>query len=147
MYEKISDEAIRREKVQKLKEKIMSEIEKRIGNYRKVLRTNIQDDDFEYYIRESFVLLELKQYLESDCCFMEYEAKYSDKDIVIYAVSDKDLSIWLQEDYSFVSNYLIKAEEDGYNVFPILNDRYFGYNFTNIFDSALYDESQMEITE
>lgn len=147
MYEKISDEAVRREKVQKLKEKIMSEIEKRIGNYRKVLRTNIQDDDFEYYIRESFVLLELKQYLERDCCFMEYEATHSDKDIVIYAVSDKDLSIWLQEDYSFVSNYLIKAEENGYNVFPILNDRYFGYNFTNIFDSVLYDESQMEITE
>lgn len=27
-----------------------------------------------------------------------------------------------------------------------LNDEYFGYNFTNIFDSILYDEKQRKIT-
>ena len=68
--------------------------------------------------------MELKQYLESDYCFMRYEAKYNDKDIVIYMVSDKDLDIWLQKDYSFVENYLLKAEEVGYNIFSILNDKY-----------------------
>ena len=138
MYEKISDEIVRREKIRKLKEKIMSEIEKEISNCKKELQSNIQDKDF--------ALLELKQYLKNDYCFMRYEAKYNDKDIVIYMVSDKDLDIWLQKDYSFVENYLLKAEEAGYNIFPILNDKYFGYNFTNIFDSILYDKKQRKIT-
>lgn len=146
MYEKISDEIVRREKIRKLKEKIILEIEKRISNYKKGLQSNIEDELFNYYIKEFFVLLELKQYLESDYCFMGYEAKYNDKDIVIYMVSDRNLGIWLQEDYSFVENYLLKAEEAGYNIFSILNDKYFGYNFTNIFDSILYDEKQRKIT-
>ena len=146
MYEKISDEIVRREKIRKLKEKIILEIEKRISNYKKGLQSNIEDELFNYYIKEFFVLLELKQYLESDQCFMGYEAKYNDKDIVIYMVSDRNLDIWLQEDYSFVENYLLKAEEAGYNIFSILNDKYFGYNFTNIFDSILYDEKQRKIT-
>ncbi len=146
MYEKISDEIVRREKIRKLKEKIILEIEKRISNYKKGLQSNIEDELFNYYIKEFFVLLELKQYLESDYCFMGYEARYDDKDIVIYMVSDRDLDIWLQKDYSFVENYLLKAEEAGYNIFSILNDKYFGYNFTNIFDSILYDEKQRKIT-
>ena len=146
MYEKISDEIVRREKIRKLKEKIILEIEKRISNYKKELQSNIEDELFNYYIKGFFVLLELKQYLESDYCFMEYEAKYNDKDIVIYMVSDRDLDIWIQNDYSFVENYLLKAEEAGYNIFSILNDKYFGYNFTNIFDSILYDEKQRKIT-
>lgn len=146
MYEKISDEIVRRKKIRKLKEKIILEIEKRISNYKKGLQSNIEDELFNCYIKEYFVLLELKQYLESDYCFMGYEAKYNDKDIVIYMVSDKDLDIWLQKDYSFVENYLLKAEEAGYNIFSILNDKYFGYNFTNIFDRILYDEKQRKIT-
>lgn len=146
MYEKISDEIVRRKKIRKLKEKIILEIEKRISNYKKGLQSNIEDELFNCYIKEYFVLLELKQYLESDYCFMGYEAKYNDKDIVIYMVSDKDLDIWLQNDYSFVENYLLKAEEAGYNIFSILNDKYFGYNFTNIFDRILYDEKQRKIT-
>lgn len=146
MYEKISDEIVRREKIRKLKEKIILEIEKRISNYKKGLQSKIEDELFNYYIKECFVLLELKQYLESDYCFMRYEAKYNDKDIVIYMVSDKDLDIWLQKDYSFVENYLLKAEEAEYNIFSILNDKYFGYNFTNIFDRILYDEKQRKIT-
>lgn len=146
MYEKISDEIVRQEKIRKLKEKIMSEIEKEISNCKKELQSNIQDKDFDYCIRDSFALLELKRYIENDYCFMEYEAKYNDKDIVIYMVSDKDLDIWLQKDYSFVRNYLLKVEEAGYNIFPILNDKYFGYDFTNIFDSILYDERQRKIT-
>ena len=145
MYEKISDEIVRREKIRKLKEKIMSENEKEIGSCKKELQSNIQDKDFDYCIKDSFALLELKRYVENDYCFMGYEAKYNDKDIVIYMVSAKDLDIWLQNDYSFVRNYLSKAEEAGYNIFPILNDKYFGYNFTNIFDSILYDKKQRKI--
>ena len=37
MYEKISDEIVRREKIRKLKEKIMPEIEKETSNCKKEL--------------------------------------------------------------------------------------------------------------
>lgn len=73
---------------------------------------------------------------------MSYEAKYLDKDIVVYTVSEKTLNVWMQKDYNFIYNYLDKAEENEYNVFPLLNDKFFGYEFLNSFDYILYDERE-----
>lgn len=73
---------------------------------------------------------------------MSYEAKYLDKDIVVYTVSKKTLNVWMQKDYNFIYNYLDKAEENEYNVFPLLNDKFFGYEFLNSFDYILYDERE-----
>lgn len=73
---------------------------------------------------------------------MSYEAKDYNKDIVVYVILDKNLNIWLQEDYSFTISFLTRAESVNYDVFQLLNDRYFGYNFTNICESILYDERQ-----
>ena len=73
---------------------------------------------------------------------MSYEAKYLDKDIVVYTVSEKTLNVWIQKDYNFIYNYLDKAEENEYNVFPLLNDKFFGYEFLNSFDYILYDERE-----
>lgn len=73
---------------------------------------------------------------------MSYEAKYLDKDIVVYVVSEKTLNVWMQKDYNFIYNYLDKAEENEYNVFPLLNDKFFGYEFLNSFDYILYDERE-----
>ena len=134
MYEKISNEAIRLEKVKKLKEKIAIEIDERITIYKSEMQSDISENDFNYCVKNIFVLLELKEYLDRDTSFMSYEVKDYDKDIVVYMISDRDLTIWLQNDYFFVINFLNKVEENRYNVFPLLNDKYFGYNFTNIFD-------------
>lgn len=73
---------------------------------------------------------------------MSYEAKYLDKDIVVYTVSEKTLNVWMQKDYNFIYNYLDKAEENEYNVFPLLNDKFFGYEFLNSIDYILYDERE-----
>lgn len=73
---------------------------------------------------------------------MSYEAKYLDKDIVVYVVSEKTLNVWMQKDYNFIYNYLDKAEENEYNVFPLLNDKFFGYEFLNSFDYILYNERE-----
>lgn len=73
---------------------------------------------------------------------MDYQCRDSSRDIVIYTISDKDLNIWLQEDYSFTINFLIKAESVDYDIFQLLNDEYFGYSFTNICESILYDKKQ-----
>lgn len=73
---------------------------------------------------------------------MSYEAKYLDKDIVVYVVSERTLNVWMRKDYNFIYNYLDKAEENEYNVFPLLNDKFFGYAFTNNIDYILYDERE-----
>lgn len=142
MYGKISDEIMRKEKVRKVKGKILSEIKTNIDICKKEMQSNISDEDFAYCIKECFVLLELKNYLNNDNSFMNYEAKYYDKDIVIYIISDKNLNIWLQEDYSFVSKFLDKVQDNGYDVFPLLNDRYLEYNFTSSVNRLLYDKKQ-----
>ena len=131
MYEKISDEIIRIKKVKKLKRKILSEIDDLLSKYRNGLSENLSDRGFEFFVRRSFALLELKKYVETEYSFMSYEVKDYKNDIVVYIVSDKDLNVWLQEDYSFAISFLIQAEDVDYNVFQLLNDKYLGYNFTN----------------
>lgn len=142
MYEKISDESIRIEKVKKLNRKILSEIDDLLRKYRNGLSKNLNDIGFEFCVRRSFALLELKKYVENEYSFMSYEVKDYNNDIVVYTISDKDLNIWLQEDYSFVIRFLVEAENVDYDVFQILNDKYFGHNFTNICESILYDDKQ-----
>ena len=143
MYEKISEEELRLEKVRKVKNKILSELYERLYAYKRRVQQNteISDEDFDYCIRKIFALLELKKYLLNDNCFMGYEAKYGNEDIVIYMVSEKDLNVWAQKNYNFIFNFLHRVEENEYNVSQLLNDRFFGYDFTDAFDHILYDEN------
>lgn len=143
MNAKISDENIRQEKVNKLKGKILTEIKERIIYCKKNMQLNISDNNFEHYTKEVFALLNLREYIKSKYCFMDFEIKYEKEDFVIYMVQDEDLDIWLQDDYHFTINFLIKAEECGYNIFQFLNDEYFGYQFTDIHDKIMHDKKQI----
>lgn len=140
MQERISDEPIRKEKVKRLKEKILAEIEKEFENKKKRMSIYEDYEDFELFIKESFAMLYLKQYVEKEYSFMSFEAKYYNEDIVIYMVSDRELEVWLQDDYSFLYSFLYEAEQRDYNVFSMLNDNYFGYSFTSVIDYILYDK-------
>lgn len=146
MYEKISEIPIREEKIRKLKEKIFSEIENysmRMKERMKLYFINNEEDsdEWNFMITEEFALLRLKEFVESKGAFQSFEARYEDKDIIIYQVSDKTLNIWLQDDYDFTLSFLCKVEHEGYcDVYEILNNRYFGYHFTNIFDKIHYDD-------
>lgn len=75
MNAKISDENIRQEKVNKLKEKILTEIKERINFCKKNIQSNISDDNFEHYTKEVFALLNLREYIKSKYCFMDSEIK------------------------------------------------------------------------
>lgn len=139
MYEKISDEIIRIEKVKRLKQKILSEINVSLNRYKNSKNPN--DKGCELCIKQSFALLKLKEYIEDKYSFMDYQYRDANRDIVIYMISDKDLNIWSQEDYSFVTRFLVEAEGVDYDVSQLLNDKYFGYSFTNISESILYDNN------
>lgn len=144
MFEKISDEPKRKNKIEKLKQKISKEINEKLRENMNETTENMSIDDLVFIVKQSFALVELKEYIDNHP-FMDYESKNHNKDVVVYVVQEKDLDIWLQDDYSFVQNYLLEARKLNYDVFQMLNDHYFGYEFTNIFDSILYDKNNQSI--
>lgn len=138
-YEKISDEPKRWEKVNKLKSKILANINKRIDECKQELHSDtILDEDYSFWVYRCFYLLELKKYIEDKYTFMCWTCEYEDKDIRIYVISDLYLDIWLQDDYSFVDTFLYNLEFETEAESSYLNDNYFGYNFTNLLDVARY---------
>ena len=146
-YEKISDESKRQEKVNKLKSKILTDINKKIDVCKLELHSDTtSDEDYSFWVYRYFYLLELKKYIEGKYTFMCWTYECEDKDIRIYVINDLYLNIWLQDDYSFVDTFLYKLEfeaeiECSYsNMYPYLNDNYFGYNFTDIVDEILYKQ-------
>lgn len=144
MREKISEIPIREKKIKKLKAKILEEIDKytkRIHENMKHYLINREDDlsIWNYMITEEFSLLRLKEFIEQPKLFQSFKARYDDKDIIIYQVSDEDLNVWSQEDYDFTFNFLCKIMHEGFSdVYEILSDKFFGYEFTNIIDKIQY---------
>ena len=150
MYEKISDESKRQEKVNKLKSKILANINKKIDVCKFELHSDTtSDEDYSFWVYRCFYLLELKKYIEAKYTFMCWTYECEDKDIRIYVVNDLYLNIWLQDDYSFVNTFLYNLEFEtevkcNYsNMYSYLNDNYFGHNFTSILDVARYERDQI----
>lgn len=142
MQEKISDTLIRKEKVRKLKIKILDEIEKDLNVIKEELK--VCTIPFDVLIKDSFALLNLKEYISDEHTFMDFVAQYPDIDIIIYQVRDECLNVWLQDDYYFVRQFLYQARDYDYNVFSILHDKYFGHDFTNIYDFIAYEKKMNE---
>lgn len=139
MSENKSEKPIREDKIKRLKEKVLAEIANELKLIKRDMRSYMSNDKaFDFLVKQSFTLLNLREFIESEYAFQSCEAEY--EDVVVYTVSSKDLDIWLQDDYSFTHNFLIRAEDCGYDVFSLLNNNYFGYNFTTIFDTILYDK-------
>lgn len=149
MNERISDRASRAEKVQRLKKIISSELEWKQNNVKTLLQRDLSAEDYVFTINDAFALVKLKEFLQEDTSFMRVIAANQDQDVVIYNVSDEDLNIWLQDDYPFVGKFLMQAAERGYDIFSMLNDQYFGTEFTSVIEHLLYEEMQKEgeITE
>lgn len=147
MYERISDIENRQILVNKLKNKINKEIKIKRKNHNELYKYN---DDKDYVvnqiIKEEFAMIKLHEYLDYEHSFMDYTAKYYDKDVVIYCIDIDLINIWLQDTFNFVNNYLDKAADNNYNnILSILNDKYLGNEFTSIFDTTLYKEKNKDI--
>ncbi len=139
MYEKISDKKARLEKVNKVKNKILAEIEKELKFLEKDIKTSSLEENYEdyvYCVRQSFSLFALKDYIKGKYTFMDWE-KMTDE-LIVYKVSDEQLNIFLQEEFYFVIIFLMKMEEKGFNVFPFLTDKYFGYRFIPVIEAVRY---------
>lgn len=148
MYEKISEIPIREEKVKRLKEKILKEIEIEIERCKNgliyLLTEKMDDETFEYITETLHQLYKLRDYVNWERSFMCDIKKYYDQDIIIYNVSIKLINLWLEDDFDFVNTFLFNIEYDCLTVEHILNDKYFGIDFTGTITECLYDKKLKE---
>lgn len=142
MSEKLSERPIREEKIKRLKEKILVEIEEEYERLRFWMSED--SEHFDNYVEQYYQLAQLKNYITAEHTFWNYEAMYEKDDYVVYQVSEKTLDIWLQDDYNFVIAFMIEVQDRPWALFKMLNDRYFGYQFTNIFAEIAYDKKRRD---
>ena len=131
-------------KVQQLKKKILDELNCVQRDLQTSLQRDLSAEDYAFAINCAFALIQLEKFLQEDGSFMHEIAMYSEQDIVIYNVANRDLCIWLQDRFNFVERYLMLASERNFNVFAMLNDKYFGGGFTSVIERALFEKEQSE---
>ena len=138
MSEKLSERPLREEKVSRLKSKIIAEIERTCDN----LKYLMFDDDgyFDEYLEQYYQLTQLKKYIQAENTFFGYTMMSEIHDCIIYWISYEDLNIWLQDDYHFANYFLIEMSNQPWSLFEKLNDKYFGYHFTNFFEKMAYED-------
>lgn len=149
--EKISEESIRKQKIDEIKSKGRKEILER----KMLLKQNISDFDnievIDKLIKEYYALIVLENYFNDETSMMQFEAKYYKEGTVIYTIPIKYLNIWL-ESGSIISKYLTFAlSNDDFDgeaelIMPYLSDNIIGYGsrFITAIDSILYDEKHKE---
>lgn len=137
MIEKIL-ETQREEKVAKVKKKILNEIDSLLKRYKaETAQTDFSMEDFEFVVKNSFILIKLRDYICNPASFNQMWNKG-------YIISDLHIDIWLQEDYTFAFKFLCNAEEHDYNIKSLLNDNFFELYFTNIVEEALYEQNYIK---
>lgn len=141
--DKLSERPIREEKVKRLKSKILAEIEEEQA-YLKFAMSEYEDH-FDEFLEQYYQLMQLKNYIMAEHSFWNYEASSEKDDYIVYQITEKTLDIWLQDDYNFARAFMLRVYDNPWELFDMLNDRYFGYHFTNIFDIIVYDKKQEEL--
>lgn len=140
-YAKLSEKSIREAKVEQVKAKILREISTTMRTLKRELGLCLDSEDnrrFAELTKEIFALLSLKEHLEDEWTFIRWVTMRPDMDIIVYYVDDELLDVWSREDYPFVFNFLNQAHEHKYDVAPMLDDQYFGREFTGVIDQLVY---------
>lgn len=150
--EKISEQHLRIAKVQKLKKKILSEIEA-FSNYLKEGLKEVCCDDklfsefFEKAAIEEVKLISLKKFVNDPSSFMKVIMKDPRHDVIVYGVSDRHLDMFIDDDFQFVQNFLTKTAhiEICDMLIDYLSDGFFEFNFVSAFEEVLYDKKLKEM--
>lgn len=158
--EKYSEMSIRQKKVDKLIEKIKSECDDYLKKIKKAVSSidfeNMSEEDdmsFDMMNNEYFYIKRLLEYIAIKGVFMEYEAIYKDKDVIVYTIPSDKIDIFLFEDFNFTTHFLSDIEMDmsyfeeddrdkspykAMDVFSFLNPKYFAYEFLTAMDECIY---------
>lgn len=149
MYEKISESAIRQDKINALKTKIHNEIEEYTASIRENMKILLEEeiinpDMWDYCVCVAFFLTQLTEFVDWKNAFQNKEAEFPKEDAVVYTISVDEIDIWLQEEFNFVSHLLsVVKYDDGFaNIAGYLDDRFLSRGLLNIVERTLYEQKQ-----
>lgn len=153
MREKVQDMPVRKEKVGRLKEKILAQTATVLQDIRghmlellPMVVSSFNEEtarEWDALVAVEFNLDRLKEYIMDEDTFMIYRTVTGSDDI-IYTVDGTDLDIWIQDRYDFPREFLFAVEDGQRDVFPLLNDDFFGHGFTNVIDRAMWQTKMPE---
>lgn len=145
--EKLSDQEIRIELINRLKEKVFKEIDIILRNDLGLIKlyslSDLKDvesdsyNEFCYLSKEISICLFMREWITKHS-FMGIIRVSEENDCVIYKISSHHLELWLQDDYNFMWNLI---ESFGYDALH-LTDEMLEYKFTSIFEEALFREKK-----
>lgn len=136
-------ETARIEKAGKVKKKVLEQIKgthdrlrESIINFESLDEINGDLEEWEKCIEEDYALTMLKKYVSAEAAFMLYDDG-ADGGTGGFVVSEKMLDIWLRDDYDFVSQFLVHAED--YAIEDILDEAFFADRFTGMANIIRYE--------
>lgn len=151
MYEKLSEIDIRKEKVNKLKDKIREEIATYRKRYGEELNPNMDNDypefaeDYKTSVLEMTALYALEEFINEDYSFMCWEVQDSEIDRIVYTVPMDMIECMSRDDFNFIFQLFFNLGDNLRNYYMVgefMNDRYFAYDFVSVIDKVLYDEAK-----
>lgn len=138
---KYSEKHIREEKVQKLKEKILKELEQKMYERKQMLAFALKEDHDDELIGRDVLelacLIQFKNYVENyERAFLERESWSEERDFINYTIDNNYIDVYLQEDFDFTHAFLFKCSMNGYNAHLLLSkgDDTFSYNFITLIE-------------
>lgn len=147
MSEKISEKHIRQEKINKIKEIGLKEIQQYKEKYFKEVVSLYYSDydkkieELDYFNKIYHQVLLLESCLKTKDFLMDYLNKYPEYDKINYVVSINDIDMWLEA--GVLDHYLVVMERNHYDYILSLPDRHFSSiynNFFSVFEKIIYDE-------
>lgn len=154
MLEKISESAIRQNKINTLKAKIHNEIEEYTASIRENMKILLEEeiinpDMWDYCVCVAFFLTQLTEFVDWEGAFQNKEAENPKKDAVIYTISVDEIDIWLQEEFNFVSHLLsVVKYDDGFaNIAGYLDDKFLSRGLLCIIERTIYEQDLRDKTE
>lgn len=154
MPEKISESAIRQNKVNTLKAKIHKEIEKYTSSIRENMKILLEQEIintemWDYCVNVAFFLTQLTEFVDWEGAFQNKEAENPKKDAVVYTISVDEIDIWLQEEFNFVSHLLsvIKYDDGFATIAAYLNDRFLSRGLLSIVERTIYEHDLRDKTK
>lgn len=149
--ERISEQNIRQEKVERLLKKIDTELKDKMDYY-KHWSKECDDNMFNYFSAYYHYLTYLKYYIQKSDVFMSTDFVDRSVDIVSYKIPIRLIDIFLLDDFNFVNQFisviggLMNDGEEGedapipIDICGLLNENFFSHSFISICDELLYEK-------
>lgn len=146
MVEKWSERWARKEKVDRLKERLISEIHEVLQNrfdvFCRAWPAYRDLENVRNVMDEVHILYVLKDYLKKeDRAFMQFARRHGD--IVVYKIAEDTIDWFLQAD-CLISRIICKLHETNCSAEAAMNDEFFVYEVFSVIDQAIWEKRKVE---